>query len=226
MEARIITTPTASPRQHGAQRGCRSMQCTFFAVSLRRPDAITDLARPNSAKPGKGLPLIPCMAMNEILPPGQVQKFHTENASWKQVVVLLRRRTCVCRATGNCHPTADRAVDFTHLPGKPAKTHRVEIQNHSLPSTGSEDVQMSESWILTPKPPDTAVNAGSVGLSNEHSRVRPTCARSLRHNCNSQTFLISIIATSTDSSSKQNNFPIQNEFDVTTDSDPLLPLIW
>ena len=92
MEARTITTPTASPRQHGAQRGCRSMQCTFFAVSLRRPDAITDLARPNSAKRGKVLPLIPCMAMNEILPPGQVQKFHTENASWKQVFVLLRRR--------------------------------------------------------------------------------------------------------------------------------------
>ena len=124
MEASTITTPTASPRQHGAQRGCRSMQCTFFATSLRLPDAITDLARPNSAKRGKGLPLIPCTAMNEILPPGQVQNFHTENASWKQVFVLLRRRLTSVRPQETVTLAADRAVDFTHFPGKPVKTSR------------------------------------------------------------------------------------------------------
>ena len=201
------------------------MQCTFFAISLRLPDAITDLARPYSAKRGKGLPLIPCAAMNEILPPGQVQNFHTENARWKQVFVLLRRRLMSVRQqeTVTLQLTAPSTSPmFLESPSR----HRVEVQNHSLPSTGSDDIQMSENWILTPKPPDTAVNAGSVLLSNEHSRVRPTCARSLRHNCNSQTFLISTITTSTDSIWKQNNIPIQNEFDVTTDSDPLLPLTW
>ena len=53
IEARTITTPTDSLRQHGAQRACRSMQCTFFAISLRRPYAITDLAvlrRPRAAR--------------------------------------------------------------------------------------------------------------------------------------------------------------------------------
>ena len=56
----------------------------------QKPSQISPvLTRPSVARSYHGSL---CTAMNEILPPGQVQNFHAENATWKQAFVLLRRR--------------------------------------------------------------------------------------------------------------------------------------
>ena len=170
---------------------------------------------------------------------GRCQHFPSQpsaNISWKQV--FASTWTFVCWAAENCDPTADRAVDFTHLPVKPVKTLKYSVaplcQPHlrryylhpppqvlgslmfnrcllvpqkrllpltsmgprelgvsiapkyriyPLPSTGSEDVTYTESRGLTPKPLDTKSQRRGVGRGVRSTRVRLTCARSLRPNC-------------------------------------------